>query len=104
MHLSTSLQNDLFSAAPTTVPVSLSAGDDNPFFLAEADTDALTMTEVVDLVIYYYQTDFYTRHTRSPSDPHVARFKNVLMPGGFLVPSVEDCLSKHCFRAFSFIC
>jgi len=61
-------ENDLFSAAPTTV--SLSAGDDNPFLLA--DTDSLTLTEVVDLVIYHHQTDFYTRHTIS------ARFQHVL--------------------------
>ena len=71
MHLtSPSLQNDLFSAAPTTVSVSMSAGDENPFLMA--DTDAPTMTEVVDLVIYHHQTDFYTRHTIS------ARFQHVL--------------------------
>jgi len=38
-------ENDLFSGAPTTV--SLSAGDDNPFLLA--DTDSLTLTEATEL-------------------------------------------------------
>ena len=63
----------------------MSAGDENPFLMA--DTDSPTVTEVVDLVIYYYQTDFYTRdhlQTRMLHD-----FKKVLMPGGFLDLSVE---------------